>query len=161
MLDRGRKVTTDRETEPARAHGVNDAARSAGPTPSFDVDGLIRAGLTLIPLHRWDAKDARARVRGKTPRDAAWQAKDYDSREVVEGARRDGRNVGVRLPPTWMVLHVDPRNFGGKDDPDNAAGRDPLASGLRDERCERLFPRIVLNAPAPVAVGPAFDATPA
>lgn len=132
VLDRGRKVTTDRETEPARAHGINDAVGRSSPTPSFDVDGLIRAGLTLIPLHRWDAKDTRGRDRGKTPRDGAWQSREYDSREVVEQARRDGRNVGVRLPPTWMVLDVDPRNFGGKDDPDNAAGRDPLAELARD-----------------------------
>lgn len=132
VLDRGRKVTTDRETEPARAHGINDAVGRSSPTPSFDVDGLIRAGLTLIPLHGWDARDEKGRQRGKSPRDGAWQARDYDSREVVEQARRDGRNVGVRLPPTWMVLDVDPRNFGGKDDPDNAAGRDPLAELARD-----------------------------
>lgn len=132
VLDRGRKVTTDRETEPARAHGINDAVGRSSPTPSFDVDGLIRAGLTLIPLHRWDARDAKGRQRGKSPRDGAWQARDYDSREVLEQARRDGRNVGVRLPPTWMVLDVDPRNFGGKDDPENAAGRDPLAELARD-----------------------------
>lgn len=136
VLDRGRKVTTDRETEPARAHGINDAVGRSSPTPSFDVDGLIRAGLTLIPLHRWDARDEKGRQRGKSPRDGAWQARDYDSREVVEQARRDGRNVGVRLPPTWMVLDVDPRNFGGKDDPDNAAGRDPLAELARDARLD-------------------------
>ncbi|WP_321995970.1 bifunctional DNA primase/polymerase [Xanthomonas citri] len=136
VLDRGRKVTTDRETEPARAHGINDAVGRSSPTPSFDVDGLIRAGLTLIPLHRWDARDEKGRQRGKSPRDGAWQARDYDSREVVEQARRDGRNVGVRLPPTWMVLDVDPRNFGGKDDPDNAAGRDPLAELVRDARID-------------------------
>lgn len=136
VQDRGRKVTTDRESELSRTHGVNDAAGSAGPTPLFDVEGLIRAGLTLIPLHRWDAKDARGRDRGKTPRDGAWQARDYDSREVLEQARRDGRNVGVRLPPTWMVLDVDPRNFGGKDDPGNSAGRDPLTELARDARLD-------------------------
>ncbi|GEM_PF-480185 len=136
VRDRGRRGTTDRESELSRTHGVNDAAGSAGPTPSFDVDGLVRTGLTLIPLHRWDAKDARGRDRGKTPRDGAWQARDYDSREVLEQARLDGRNVGVRLPPTWMVLDVDPRNFGGKDDPDNAAGRDPLADLVRDARLD-------------------------
>lgn len=78
----------------------------------------------------------RGRDRGKTPRDGAWQARDYDSREVLEQARRDGRNVGVRLPPTWMVLDVDPRNFGGEDDPDNIAGRDPLAELARDARLD-------------------------
>jgi len=44
-------------------------------------------------------------------------------------------------------------------DAEFVGGRDPLASGMRDERYERLFTRIVLNAPAPVGVGPALDAT--
>ena len=92
----GRKETY-RETEPAQAHKGNDAASSPRLTPSFDVEGLIRAGLTLIPLHRWNAIDARGRQRGKSPLDPAWQAKDYDSREVLERARRSGLNVGVRM----------------------------------------------------------------
>jgi hypothetical protein len=131
VRDRGREVT-NQETELAEAHGINDAAEVSVRKPSFDVDGLIRAGLTLIPLHRWDAKDAKGRQRGKSPIDPSWQAREYDSREVLRRAERDGLNVGVRLPPTWMVLDVDPRNFGGKDDPDNAAGRDPLAELARE-----------------------------
>ena len=54
VRDRGRKVT-NQEAEPAEAHGINDAAGLSVRKPSFDVEGLIRAGLTLIPLHRWDA----------------------------------------------------------------------------------------------------------
>lgn len=120
----GRKETFEMEVEHAEAHGDNHAAASPRLTPSFDVEGLIRAGLTLIPLHRWNAIDARGRQRGKSPLDPAWQAKDYDSREVLERARRAGLNVGVRLPPNWVVLDVDPRNF--------PEGRDPLAELVRD-----------------------------
>ncbi len=127
VRDRGREVT-NQETELAEAHGINDAAGLSVRKPSFDVDGLIRAGLTLIPLHRWDAKDAKGRQRGKSPIDPSWQAREYDSREVLRRAERDGLNVGVRLPPTWMVLDVDPRNF-----PD---GRDPLAELARDARLD-------------------------
>ena len=127
VRDRGRKVT-NQETEPAEAHGINDAAGLSVRKPSFDVEGLIRAGLTLIPLHRWDARDAKGRQRGKSPIDPSWQAREYDSREVLRRAERDGLNVGVRLPPTWMVLDVDPRNF-----PD---GRDPLAELVRDARLD-------------------------
>jgi hemerythrin-like domain-containing protein len=36
------------------------------------------------------------------------------------------------------------------------SGRDPLAGGTHDPRYERLFTRIVLAAPAPIGVGPAF-----
>lgn len=104
--------------------GTNDAAARSGAMPSIDADGLIRAGLTLIPLHRWNAKDAKGRARGKSPIDGAWQSRDYDSREVLAQAKRHGLNVGVRLPPTWMVLDVDPRNF--------PEGRDSLAELVAD-----------------------------
>jgi hypothetical protein len=76
------------------------------------MEAYLRSGLQLIPLHKWDAKDAKNRQRGKTPRDGAWQAKHYDSRAVLDLATRTGVNVGVRLPASVMVLDVDPRNFG-------------------------------------------------
>lgn len=108
--------------------GTNDAAARSGAMPSIDGDGLIRAGLTLIPLHRWNAKDAKGRARGKSPIDGAWQSRDYDSRDVLAQAERAGLNVGVRLPPTWMVLDVDPRNF--------PEGRDSLAELVADARLD-------------------------
>lgn len=89
-----------------------------------DMRAYLEAGLQLIPLHRWDAKDQRGRDRGKTPRDGAWQAREYDSRAVAELANRDGINVGVRLPDSIMVLDVDPRNF--------PEGRDSLAELVKD-----------------------------
>jgi hypothetical protein len=84
----------------------------------------VEAGLQLIPLHRWDATDAKGRARGKTPRDGAWQAREYDSRAVIDLSEKTGVNVGVRLPASVMVLDVDPRNF--------PAGRDSLAELVRD-----------------------------
>lgn len=104
--------------------GTNDAAARSGAMPSIDADSLIRAGLTLIPLHVWNAIDGKGRDRGKSPIDGAWQSRDYDSREVLAQAKRHGLNVGVRLPPTWMVLDVDPRNF--------PEGRDSLAELVAD-----------------------------
>ena len=121
-------------------HEQNHAVRHPADKPSFDdAEGLIRAGLTLIPLHHWNAVDAKGRDRGKTPRDGAWTAREYDSHEVLEQARRDGRNVGVRLPPTWMVLDVDPRNF--------PEGRDPLAELAADVRLDlSLCPHVVTGS---------------
>lgn len=120
--DRGRK---EPHLESVQKHErMNHAAATSQRTPLIDAEGLIRAGLTLIPLHRWDAKDGKGRPRGKTPRDGAWQARDYDSREVLEHAARDGRNVGVRLSADWLVLDVDPRNF--------PEGRDSLAELVAD-----------------------------
>ncbi len=110
------------------AHEEDHAATRAGAKPSIDAESLIRAGLPLIPLHRWDARDAKGRARGKSPIDGAWQSRDYDSREVLAQAERRGLNVGVRLPPTWMVLDVDPRNF--------PEGRDSLAELVADARLD-------------------------
>ena len=45
----GRKETFEMEVEHAEAHGDNHAAASPRLTPSFDVEGLIRAGLTSPP----------------------------------------------------------------------------------------------------------------
>lgn len=110
VLDRGRKVTTDRETEPARAHGINDAAGHAAAMPSFESASEYRdVRLDLIPLRRRD----------KMPADKRWQERAYDQGEVLERARRDGLNLGVRLPADVIVVDVDPRNF--------PAGRDSLA----------------------------------
>lgn len=110
VRDRGRKVTTDRETEPARAHRVNDAAGHAAATPSFEAASEYRdVRLDLIPLRRRD----------KMPADKRWQERAYDQGEVLERARRDGLNLGVRLPADVVVVDVDPRNF--------PTGRDSLA----------------------------------
>jgi len=109
--------------QPKRGHG---AATRARPTPLFrgNVDPFVAAGLTLIPLHVWNAIDKKGRDRGKSPRDNNWQQRQYDSGRVVESASATGANVGVRLPPDWMVLDVDPRNF--------PEGRDVLAEFARD-----------------------------
>ncbi len=109
----------------SQKHG-NDAPRGRSPTPLFagNVEPFLREGLTLIPLHVWNAVDKKGRDRGKTPRDGAWQSKEYDSASVLALCEREGLNVGVRLPATVVVLDVDARNF-----PD---GRDSLAELVRD-----------------------------
>ena len=53
------------------------------------------------------------------PADKRWQERVYDQGEVLERARRDGLNLGVRLPADVVVVDVDPRNF--------PEGRDSLA----------------------------------
>ncbi|HEP9495760.1 TPA: AAA family ATPase [Pseudomonas aeruginosa] len=110
VRDRGRRGTTDRESELSRTHGINDAAGPAAATPSFEAASAYRSvRLDLIPLHRRD----------KVPADKRWQERNYDHGEVLERARRDGLNLGVRLPADVVVVDVDPRNF--------PAGRDSLA----------------------------------
>jgi len=89
-----------------------------------DMRAYVEAGLQLIPLHVWNAVDSKGRDRGKTPRDGAWQAREYDSQGVLQIADKEGVNVGVRLPASVMVLDVDPRNF--------PEGRDSLAELVAD-----------------------------
>lgn len=89
-----------------------------------DMRAYIEAGLQLIPLHVWNAVDSKGRDRGKTPRDGAWQAREYDSQGVLQIADKEGINIGVRLPASVMVLDVDPRNF--------PEGRDSLAELVAD-----------------------------
>jgi hypothetical protein len=110
VRDRGRKGTTDQESELSRTHGINDAAGHAAATPSFEAASEYRrVRLDLIPL----------RGRDKMPADKRWQERTYDHAEVLERARRDGLNLGVRLPADVVVVDVDPRNF--------PPGRDSLA----------------------------------
>lgn len=92
-----------------------------------DMRAYVTAGFQLIPLHIWNAVDNKGRDRGKTPRDGKWQARDYDSDDVIESVGKHGINAGVRLPPSIMVLDVDPRNFGTKEDPKNLLKADRLA----------------------------------
>lgn len=102
VRDRGRRGTTDRESELSRTHGINDAAGNVAATPSFEAAfEYRRARLDLIPLRRRD----------KVPADKRWQERNYDLSEVLERARRDGLNLGVRLPADVVVVDVDPRNF--------------------------------------------------
>lgn len=103
VRDRGRKVTTDQEMEPAEAHGVNDAERRPADTPSFDdAEFLVRAGYELIPL----------RDGSKAPRDKDWPNRRYEPAAVVAEARARGANLGVRLRAADLVVDVDPRNGG-------------------------------------------------
>jgi len=114
VRDRGREGTAQ-ETGHARTRRVNDAAGHVAATPSLEfAEGYRRVRLDLIPLRRRD----------KMPADRRWQARDYDQVEVLERARRDSLNLGVRLPADVVVVDVDPRNF--------PEGRDSLAELAAD-----------------------------
>ncbi|MDN7447313.1 AAA family ATPase [Burkholderia multivorans] len=81
---------------------VNHAAATLRDTPSFEsADDYRRVRLELIPLRRRD----------KAPADRRWQERAYDHGETLARAKRDGLNLGVRLPPDVVVVDVDPRNF--------------------------------------------------
>jgi hypothetical protein len=95
-------------------HMTDNAMRASASKPSLPnrsgLEAHLRAGHDLIPLHRYDAV-INGRPRGKSPRDASWTRRTYDSRATVEEALGNGNNVGVRLRKTDLVIDVDPRNF--------------------------------------------------
>lgn len=76
---------------------------------SDDLAPYVDAGYDLIPLHRWDYRDAKGRERGKSPRDPNWRTRPYELAAVVDWAQQGG-NIGVRLRETDIVIDHDPRN---------------------------------------------------
>src|SRR5690606_16152221 len=49
---------------------------------------------------------------GKRPLHNNWTTAPYNTLKVIREAAQSGRNVGVRLKPTQLVIDVDPRNGG-------------------------------------------------
>jgi len=88
--------------------------RKQGPGfPNIDaVLPLVGFGFTAIPLHRYDSKAEDGRERGKAPRDKDWTTRDYDSAEVLATCLKHRWNVGIRVPATFVIFDIDPRNGG-------------------------------------------------
>jgi hypothetical protein len=95
-------------------HMTDNAPRKGAREPSLanprELAGYREAGLQLIPLHRHDYIDERGKRRGKSPRDGAWQLRDYGDFDA-QAHMAAGYNVGVRLTDDWVVLDADPRNY--------------------------------------------------
>src|SRR5690606_7548043 len=63
---RGREPKRTGEAHETNAHARNDAVAGRPAKPLIhDLHSYVDAGLQLIPLHRWDAKDSKGRARGK------------------------------------------------------------------------------------------------
>lgn len=75
---------------------------------------VLRLGLKLIPIRRWDDMRKGEPV-GKVPRDAEWPTRRYTKDELLDWIKQGG-NVGVRLSADLVVVDVDPKN--------DAEGRD-------------------------------------
>lgn len=88
---------------------VEDASVVASETPSkHDPDALgahAAAGHELIPID------------GKAPVEKGWRRASPLSLDRAKARMAAGRNVGVRLRDTDLVVDVDPRNFAAGDDP--------------------------------------------
>lgn len=74
-----------------------------------------RAGLTLMPLRKWDAKTKDGKPAGKLPL-KGWRTKDFKAAAVIARAKRDRHNVGVRIGDRWLVLDFDVRHAFGDDE---------------------------------------------
>ncbi|WP_373043983.1 bifunctional DNA primase/polymerase [Vulgatibacter sp.] len=92
---------------PTQGNDRNRSAPGATREPSLlrtNLERYLGTGLPLIPLE----------VRGKLPVGRGWQRAETHPapEEVIERALASGSNVGVLLPPTVVVVDVDPRNGG-------------------------------------------------
>ena len=72
---------------------------------------------SIIPLYRYtDTKTIKGhKVRlGKRPLDFNWTKRRYNQTgsSVIARCIKEGRNMGIRLLPTELVIDVDPRNGG-------------------------------------------------
>jgi hypothetical protein len=93
--------------------------RDARPSFEFEPEQLEPfrgTGYELIPLHAPDAKDKDGRSIGKAPC-TGWRKREPPDLDEAKQLMREGRNVGVRLRPTDLVVDVDPRNFGAGENP--------------------------------------------
>jgi len=108
-------------------------------TDARQLEPLLEAGYQLIPLHTYDHVDGRGRSRGKSPLDfRGWTTNDYDSLAQVSHME-SGKNVGVRLTESDVILDVDPKNFEEGDNPLERFKRD---TGLR----LGLYPTVVTGS---------------
>jgi hypothetical protein len=83
----------------------------------------LDGGLTLIPLHKWNAeKTVSNKTTGKTktvkagkhPLHSQWPTLPYKAAKVAGNRVTEGYNVGVRLSAEELVVDVDPRSGGDK-----------------------------------------------
>lgn len=77
----------------------------------------FNAGHDLIALHAPGDKDAAGKPIGKAPLKNGWRTDASLSYGEAEAHMAGGRNVGVRLRDTDLVIDVDVRNFAEGDDP--------------------------------------------
>lgn len=108
----GTHLGADRWNERSNSH--NNERTETNSEPSFDPSQLnefVDTNYELIPLHGPNDLDAKGRSIGKAPL-MGWR-KPGALLTIDEAAERfaSGRNVGVRLSATDLVLDVDQRNF--------------------------------------------------
>lgn len=88
---------------------VENAEIGTVETPSFQdasyLDAHAEAGHELIPID------------GKVPIERGWTRAEPMNLDKAKARMRAGKNVGVRLRATDLVIDVDPRHFEGGDDP--------------------------------------------
>lgn len=88
---------------------VENAEVGTSETPSFQdascLDAHADAGHDLIPID------------GKVPVERGWTKAEPMDLDKARARMRAGKNVGVRLRATDLVIDVDPRHFEDGDDP--------------------------------------------
>lgn len=112
--DKNGPAATNRGAPEQRNLTEDHVAPAAAQTgPLFD---LAAAGYELIPLHGPDERNAKGESLGKVPLRRGWTREAPTDPADAAAHLAGGRNVGVRLRATDLVVDWDPRN-----DPDGTA----------------------------------------
>ncbi|MCK1570332.1 bifunctional DNA primase/polymerase [Bradyrhizobium sp. 174] len=78
--------------------------------------GYDASAFDFIPLHRPKDKkrypNGKERQLGKAPLHPKWTTKRYNPKAVKRQCETEGRNGGIRLKDTQLVVDIDPRNGG-------------------------------------------------
>lgn len=115
------------ENANARAEGIGAPAGALEKTVEFDIDNVEDTAPQIVETpskHDPEALNAHVAaghelipIDGKAPLAKGWPSMPALSLDKAKARMAAGRNVGVRLRDTDLVIDVDPRHFDEDDDP--------------------------------------------
>jgi hypothetical protein len=113
------------ENENRRIEESDASEKSLGMIVASDTHEIAETALTTVPAtHDPKALYAYAKaghelipINGKTPVEKGWRRTSPLSLDKAKARFSAGRNIGVRLRDTDLVIDVDPRHFAENDQP--------------------------------------------
>ncbi|WP_100259708.1 DUF5906 domain-containing protein [Qipengyuania seohaensis] len=113
--EKGGRVDQNATTHNIGLEGTDAEINVSASTPRQPAVDQLQAyeasNAELIPLHGPDEVNRKGQKLGKAPI-GQWRKEPAMSLTEAIDHRTIGKNIGVRLRPTDLVIDVDPRNFG-------------------------------------------------
>lgn len=153
---------SDHHNEEGRAEGIGAPAGALEKTVEFDFDKIENAILATSDTpskHDPEALNAHIAaghdlipIDGKRPAKSGWRRLPAMTANEATARFTSGRNVGVRLRDTDLVIDVDPRHFAEGDDPLSRLVRDFILKDAPFVRTGGGGLHLYMTKPADVAV---------